>query len=139
MLIPLMNNLRRIRWLILLLPLLSLEVVRAEYADPLPLENAILACSAEERGWAYDEVVTEFNRKGQVSKVRTTRVNPSLLWDKRDQLISTHKGAATERQKKKYQKGREKERRRRELGLEDRRRLRDRMDFPLSVIDSEND
>lgn len=111
----------------------------AQYADPRPLEDAILGYSKDERGWAYNEVVTEFDRKAAVKEVRTTRVDPSLPWDERDRLISTDKGPATERQIKKYQKDREKERRQRERGLENRRRLRDRMNFPLSTIYSEDD
>lgn len=135
-----MVNLRRISPLNLIIAgLIAVAgVAGADYADPLPLEHAIMAYSADERGWAYDEVVTAYNRKGKVSEVRITRVDPSLPWDQREQLISTEKGPATERQKKKYQKEREKERRRRELGLENRRRLRDRMNFPLSIIDSED-
>lgn len=130
---------RSILPIFLILVLMMAGAMRADYADPLPLENAILAYSADERGWAYDEVVTEYNRKGEVSEVRTTRVDPSLPWDQRDQLISTDKGPASERQIKKYQKEREKERRRIERGLEDRRRLRDRMNFPLATIDSEDE
>ena len=134
-----MVNFRRILPSYLMLVWLIAGDAGADYADPLPLENAILAYSADERGWAYDEVVTAYTRKGKVSEVRITRVDPSLPWDQREQLISTDKGSATERQKKKFQKEREKERRRIELGLENRRRLRDRMNFPLAVIDSEND
>ncbi|MDA8528757.1 hypothetical protein N9K67_08175 [Opitutaceae bacterium] len=134
-----MVNLRPIIPSFLILVWLSAGEVWADYADPLPLENAILAYSADERGWAYDEVVTAYNRKGKISEVRATRVDPSRPWDQRELLISTEQGPATDRQKKKFQKGREKERRRIELGLEDRRRLRDRMNFPLSVIDAENE
>lgn len=130
MLIPTLVNLRPIIPSFLILVWLSAGEVWADYADPLPLENAILAYSADERGWAYDEVVTAYNRKGKISEVRATRVDPSRPWDQRELLISAEQGPATDRQKKKFQKGREKERRRIELGLEDRRRLRDRMNFP---------
>ena len=87
-----MVNLRPIIPSFLILVWLSAEEVWADYADPLPLENAILAYSADERGWAYDEVVTAYNRKGKISGVRTTRVDPSLPWDQRPLLISNQQG-----------------------------------------------
>lgn len=109
----------------------------AELSDPTPLQDAIETYSDAERHWAYEQTVTEYNRKGQPQDVLVTQVDPSLPWDQRDVLIVTDKGPATEREKRRYQKDREKERRKRERGLEDRQRLRDRMDFTLSRIVSE--
>lgn len=125
-----------------LLGLLSLtgQAIAAEsteLADPTPLQDAIETYSDAERHWAYEQTVTEYNRKGQPQDVFVTLVDPSLPWDQRDVLIATDKGPATDREKRRYQKDREKERRQRERGLEDRQRLRDRMDFPLSHIVSE--
>lgn len=125
-----------------LLAFLSLagQVIAAEsaqLADPTPLQDAIETYSDAERHWAYEQTVTEYNRKGQPRDVLITQVDPSLPWDQRDVLIATVKGPATEREKRRYQKDREKDRRKRERGLEDPQRLRDRMDFPMSRIVSE--
>ncbi|GAB5560123.1 MAG: hypothetical protein SynsKO_17700 [Synoicihabitans sp.] len=138
MLISFTVNLPRLLLSALVATGLLASITLADYADPRPLEDAIQAYSADERGWAYEQTVTEFNRKGEISETRTIRVDPSLPWDQRDILVSTDKGPATEKQQRKYQKEREKERRRQERGLEDRRRLRDRMNFPLCTILSEN-
>ena len=108
-------------------------------ADPsfTDLQVAIENYSAIERRWAYEQTTTEYNRHGEVRSVEVTRVDPSLPWDDRDVLIATEKGPASDRQMRKYQKEREKERRRNERNVDRRKRLRDRMNFPLAEVVNE--
>lgn len=132
-----------VRFVCLISALLVLAPGSAGRAQPESpgelMQAAIESYAAGERHWAYQEVKREYDRKGRLKEETISRVDPSLPWDQRDVLISTEKGPATEKQKRRYQKSREKERRAVERGAQRERRLRDLIDFAAVTLQSSAD
>jgi len=124
--------------LILVLGVLVLTGQVSADAPPL-LQEGIRKLQSETDRWAFSQTQVTRDRSGQIKKQRIIRVDPSLKFEVRRVLISVDGRDPTNKERRKYQKEREKDRLRRQREGWQGKTIHDRINLKEARILSETD